>query len=127
MHFIITSIKLYVPFVTLHKFLENRKQGFKRKIYWNKYRSEITTQTKNNNLDYLINPTFTNINRLLVLSFKNVDDDPTISYFDEHYMLLVEIKYFNVLIDNKSFFDQPVNSSKKRMKNVSKCKEIMII
>ena len=40
------------------KFLENIKQGFKRTIYWNKYRSEITTQTKNNNLDYLTDPTF---------------------------------------------------------------------
>ena len=54
----ITSTKLYAPVVTLSvndniKFLENIKQGFKRTISWNKYRSEITTQTKNNNLDYL--------------------------------------------------------------------------
>ena len=49
----ITSSKLYVPVVTLSindniKFLENVKQGFKRTISWNKYRSEITTQPKNN-------------------------------------------------------------------------------
>ena len=47
----ISSTKLYVPVVTLLindniKFLENIKQGFKRTISWNKYRSEITTQTK---------------------------------------------------------------------------------
>ena len=30
------------------KFLENKEQGFERTIYWNKYRSEITTQPKNN-------------------------------------------------------------------------------
>ena len=36
------------------KFLENRKQGIRRKISWNKYRSEITTKPKSNNLDYLI-------------------------------------------------------------------------
>ena len=28
------------------KFLQNIKQGFKRTICWNKYKSEITTQTK---------------------------------------------------------------------------------
>ena len=33
----ITSTKLYVPVVVL----ENIKQGFKRTIFWNKYRSEI--------------------------------------------------------------------------------------
>ena len=69
--FQINNAKLYVPVVTLSvndnsKFLENIKQGFKRTISWNKYRSEITAQPKNNNSDYLIDPTFRNINRLFV-------------------------------------------------------------
>ena len=63
--FQINNAKFYVPVVTLSinhniKFLENIKQRFKRTISWNKYRSEITTQTVNNNLDYLIDPTFRN-------------------------------------------------------------------
>ena len=33
---------------------------------------------------------------------------PTRDSFEEYYMLLVEIKNVNALIDNKSFFDQPV-------------------
>ena len=92
------------------KFLENIKPGFKRLISWNKYRSEITTQPKNNNLDYLIDPTFRNINRLFVLSFKNGNDDPSRDVFDKYYMPLVEIKDFNALIDNKPFFDQSVKN-----------------
>ena len=113
--FQINNAKLYVPIATLtmndnSKFLENIKQGFKRTIYWNKYRSEITTQPKNNNLDYLIDPTFRNINRLFVLSFKNGNDDPSRDVFDKYYMPLVEIKDFNALIDNKPFFDQPVKN-----------------
>ena len=113
--FQINNAKLYVPVVTLPindniKFLENTKQGFKVTISWNKYRSEITTQTKNNNLDYLIDPTFRNINRLFVLSFKNGNDDPSRDVFDKYYMPLVEIKDFNALIDNKPFFDQPVKN-----------------
>ena len=92
------------------KFLENIKQGFKRTISWNKYKYEITTQPKSNILDYLIDPTFRNINWLLVLSFKNGNNDSTRDSFDKYYMQLVEIKYFNALIDNKPFFDQPVKS-----------------
>ena len=54
--FKIISCKFYVTVVTLCindniKFLEHLKQGFRRTICWNKYRSEITTQSKNNNLD----------------------------------------------------------------------------
>ena len=113
--FQINNAKLYVPFVTFSvndniKFLENSKQGFKRTISWNKYRSEKTTQPKNNNLDYLIDPTFRNINRLFVLSFKNGNDNPTSNSFDEYYKTLVEIKDFNALIDYKPFFDQPLKN-----------------
>ena len=73
-------------------------------MFWNKYRSEITTQCKSNNLDHLIDPTFRHSNRLFVLSFKNGTDDPTRNSFDKYSMLLVEIKDFNALIDNKPFF-----------------------
>ena len=73
-------------------FLENVKQGFKRTITWHKYRSEITALPKNNNLNYLIDPTF----RLFVLSFKNGNNDSTRYSVDKYYMLLTEIKDFNL-------------------------------
>ena len=57
-----------------NKLLEQLKTEFKRKIKWNKYRSEMSNQTKNNNLNYFIDPTFTNVNRLFVLSFENEND-----------------------------------------------------
>ena len=34
----------------------------------------MTNQTKNNNLNYLIDPTFTKASRLFVLSFENEND-----------------------------------------------------
>ena len=40
-------------------------------IKWNRDRSEMSNQTINNSLNYLIDPTFTNVNRVFVLSFKN--------------------------------------------------------
>ena len=60
--FKIKDCKLYVPVVTLsaendNKLLEQLKRGFKRTIKWNKYRSEMSNQTKNKNLNYLIDPT----------------------------------------------------------------------
>ena len=66
-NFMITSTKRSVLAVTLSinnniKFLEDLKQGFKRTIFWSRYRSKMTTQPKNNNLDCMIDPTFTNNN-----------------------------------------------------------------
>ena len=88
------------------KFLENIKKGFKITISWNKYRFEITTQPKNNNLDHVIDSTFRNISK----------NDPKINYFDKYYMSLIEIKYFNALIDSKL-------SIQKHIKNLLKCQE----
>ena len=118
--FKITDTKLYVPVVTLSKendakLLEQLKAGFKRTIKWNKYRSQMTIQPQNNNLNYLIDPTFTNVNRLFVLSFQRIagENNTTKDYrdsFSDQYVPNVEIKDSNVLIDGKSFFDLPVKN-----------------
>ena len=47
---------------------------------------------------------------MFVLSFRNGDTDPTKNYCDKYYMPLIEIKDFNVLIDKKPFFDQPIKN-----------------
>ena len=75
--FKITDTRLYVSIVTLSKEnatkqLEQLKSGLKRTIKWNKYRSQITIQPQNNNLNYLIDPIFTNVNRLFVLPFQGI-------------------------------------------------------
>ena len=76
----INNCKLYVPVVTLSKddeikLLTNLKSGYKREIIWNKYRSQMTTEAINNNLNILIDPTFTNVNRLFVLAYGQVNND----------------------------------------------------
>ena len=108
--FKITDTKLYVPVVALsteddNNFLEQLKSGFKRTIKWNNHRSEMTNQTKTNNWNYLIDPTFNEVNRLFVLLFENKEDRTS---FWKYYTPKVEINDFNVLVDGKSFFGVPV-------------------
>ena len=117
--------KLYVPIVNLstkhdNNFLEQLKSGFKRTIKWNKYRLEMTNQTKTNQLNHLIDPTFTKVNKLFVLSFQN--EEQTTS-FSKYFVPKVEIKNFNVLIDGKIFFDVPVKNKEEAYEttiNISK-------
>ena len=47
---------------------------------------------------------------MFLLSFKNGNNDTAGDSFEKYYTLLVEIKDFNALIDNKLFFDQPVKN-----------------
>ena len=103
----INDCKLYVPVVTLSKddeikLLTNLKSGFKREIIWNKYRSQMTTEAINNNLNILVDLTFTNVNRLFVLAYQTADDSQSYSQF---YLPKVMVKDYNVIIDKLAFFD----------------------
>ena len=75
----------------------------------------MTNQTKNNNLNYWIDPTYIKVNRLFVWSFKNEDD---ITSFSKYYVLNVQIKDFNVLIDGKSFFDMPIKNEEETYEQI---------
>ena len=126
--FQITDTKLYVPVVTLSKendikLLEQLKTGFKKTIKWNKYRSQMTIQNNNNNnLNYLIDPTFTNVNRLFVLSFERIEENNVKKdyrdSFSHYYVPKIQIKDFNVLIDGKSFFDLPVKNEEQAYEKI---------
>ena len=104
--FKIIDKKLYLPVVTLsteddNTVLEKLKTGCKRTIKWNKYRREMSKQTKTNNLSYLVDSTFNKVNRLFALLLVNKDDRAS---FSKYYTPSVEIKDFNILIDGKNFF-----------------------
>ena len=116
----INDCKLYVPAVTLSKddeikLLTNLKSGFKREIIWNKYRSQMTTEAINNNLNILIDPTFTNVNRLFVLAYQNVDDRQSFSQF---YLPNVMVKDYNVIIDKLAFFDLPIKTEEEAYEKI---------
>ena len=111
--FTITDAKLYAPVVTLSKdndikLLEQLKSGFKRTIKWNKYRSKMTIQSQKNNLNYLIDPTFMNVNRVFVLSFPRNNNTDSGYSFSNYYVPKFRVNDFNVLIDGKSVSDLPV-------------------
>ena len=78
----------------------------------------MTIQPQNNNLNYLIDPTFTNVNGLFVLSFPKNNNTDNRDSFPNYYVPNVEIKDFNVLIDRKSFFDLPVKNEEETFKKI---------
>ena len=116
----INDCKLYIPVVTSSKddeikLLTNLKSGFTREIEWNKYRSQMTTEAINNNLNILIDPTFTNVNRLFVLVYQTADDRQSFSQF---YLPKVMVKDFNVIIDKLAFFDLPIKTEEEAYEKI---------
>ena len=67
----------------------------------------MSTEAINNNLNILIDPTFTNVSRLFVLSYQNADDRQS---FYQFYLQKLMVKDFNVIIDKLAFFDLPIKT-----------------
>ena len=116
----INDCKLYIPVVTFSKddeikLLTNLKSGFKREIIWNRYRSQMTAEAVNNNLNILIDPTLTNVNRLFVLAYQTADDRQSYSQF---YLPKVMVKDYNVIIDKLSFFDLPIKTEEEAYEKI---------
>ena len=55
----------------------------------------------------MIDPTFTKVNRLFLLSFENENDRTS---FSKYYVPNVQIEDFNGLINGKSFFNMPIKN-----------------
>ena len=116
----INDCKLYIPVVTSSKddeikLLTNLKSGFTREIEWNKYRSQVSTEAINNNLNILIDPIFTNDNRLFVLVYQTADNRQP---FSQVYLPRVMIKDYNVIIDKLAFFDLAIKTEEEAYEKI---------
>ena len=113
---------LYFPVVTLStqgnaKLLPQLESGFKRTVSWNKYISRPELLTQNLNLNHWVEPSFQGVNRLFVLAF---EDDAQRTGNKRYYLQNVEINNYNVMIDGKNFFDQPIKNNKVTHENIGK-------
>ena len=86
-------------------------------INWNKYLWKPELLAWNPNLNHLVEPSFQGVNRIFVLAFEN---DAQRTSNKRYYLPNVEIKDYNVMIDGKNFFDQPVKNNKITYENIRK-------
>ena len=71
----------------------------------------------NQYLDFLIDPIFQGVNKLFVLSFENKEDR---TVHTKCYLPTAETKYYNAMIDEQNFFDQPVKNNLRTYDNIQK-------
>ena len=75
----------------------------------------MTRKESNNNLNILIDPTFTNVNRLFVLAYRTADNRQSFSQF---YLPNVMVKDYNVIIDKLAIFDLPINTEEEAYEKI---------
>ena len=122
---------MYVPIVTLsskdyaklEKLLEG---GFNRHVYWYEYQTKIETRNlDNSNLRrFPLDASFQGVRTLFVLVFDNTGSGAKKVERNSHtkyFLPRVNITNYNVLIDGRNFYDQPIND---RIKQYDKIRKI---
>ena len=128
--FKITSTKLYLPVVTLStkdnvNLTKQLNEGFKRPGDWNEYKSKIETKEADaNNLKrFSLDASFQGVNRLFVLAFDHTENGNNKVERNSHRKYLlprVNITNYNVLIDGRNFYDQPIDDQIKKYDEIRK-------
>ena len=135
--FKITDAKLYVPIVTLSS-EDNGKlsillsEGFKGSIYWNEYKVipnkivEIAAANGEKYIRKLLDSSWQRVKRLFVLAY---DNKFSVDSYQKYFLPRVEMKNYNIEIDGRNFYDQPLNDSIKHYDEIRKYQQdkVMII
>ena len=130
--FKITDPKLYVPIVTFSKLFG---EGFKRPVYWNKCKVtdnkvvEIAAENGEKYIRELLDSSYQGVKRLFVLAYNNTagDNQVSVDSYKKYFLPRLKIENYNIKIDGKDFYDQPVNDSIKQYDEIVKqSKEIKL-
>ena len=125
--FQITSTKFHVSVVTLStkdnvNLTKQLNEGFKRSVYWKKYKSKIEAKEADakNLTRFPLDASFQGVNRPFVLAFDNTENGA--NKFErvnhrKHFLPRLNIANYNVLIDGRNFYDQPISDQVKNIMN----------
>ena len=130
--FIINYTKMYVPLVTLSKednkdFIEQQNKGFQRSIYWNEHKTKrlVIEDAVANNFKYInLDPSFQGVNRLFVMAYNKLaaanDDQFNTNSRRVYYLPRIDLKKYNVIIDGRNFYDNPIESYIEKYRELKK-------
>ena len=122
--FKITNTKRFVPIVTLSE-EDNAKlsnllsEGIKRFIYWNKYKvmdnkvGRIDNVNEEKYITERLDASYQGVNRLFVLAYDNTagNNQVSVDSFKKYFLPRVKIENYNMEIDQKNFYYQPINDT----------------
>ena len=141
--FMITNTKLYVPVVTLstkdnNNLTKQLNDGFKRTIYWNQYVSKPFPETPHKKAGitrFALDAAFQGVSRLFVIAFEDTRADEAADApalrnlvanrlirdsYRKYFVPRVDITSYDVLIDGRNFYDQPINDSIRKYDEIRK-------
>ena len=115
---------LYQPKTTLNY----QNYWLNRSIYWNKYKVIDNKEVENavaNEAKHIreqLDSSYEGVKRLFVLAYDNTvgDNQVSVDCFKKYFLPRVKIENYNIEIDGRNFYDQPINDSIKQYDEIRK-------
>ena len=104
-------------------FIEQQNTGFQRSIYWNEYITKEQTENADANAVKYINldPSFQGVKRLFLMAYSRADDNQvTRNGQRKYYLPRIHLKKYNVIIDGRDFYDNPIESDIEKYRELKK-------
>ena len=106
-------------------FIEQQNKGFQRSIYWNEYKTKEQTENADANAVKYINldPSFQGVNRLFLMTYSRADNNQATRNGQQRYYLpRIDLRKYNVIIDGRNFYDNPIESDIEKYRELKKVK-----
>ena len=103
-------------------FIEQQNKGFQRSIYWNEYKTKEQNEDADNNVFKYINldPSFQGVNRLFVIAYSRAANESNRNSRQKYYLPRVDLKKYNVVINGRNFYDNPIESDTEKYRELKK-------
>ena len=120
--------KLYVPIAKFYVYQQKDNQKlqtvlskeFERSVYWNEYKTKSENKNTTNDQRYFLESNFVGDDRLFVLVYTSQDVNAERFNARKYYLPNSIMRIFNIIINLKNFYDQPIDSHIKRNKEIRK-------
>ena len=104
-------------------FIEQQNKGFQRSIYWNEYKTKEQEEAGNANATKYINldPSFQGVNRLFLMAYSRANDNQaTRNGQRKYYLPRIDLKKYNVIINERNFYDNSIESNIEKYRELKK-------
>ena len=103
-------------------FIEQQNKGFQRSIYWNEYKTkEMGENGDANAVKHIsLDPSFQGVNRLFIMAYSRAAGQPGRNSQQKYYLPRIDFKKYNVIIDGRNFYDNPIESDIEKYRELKK-------
>ena len=102
--------------------LSNKINDFNESIYWNEFKTKEKDEDGNTNFAKYISldPSFQGVNRLFLMAYNREANQSTRNGHQTYYLPSIDLKKYNVIIDGKIFYDNPIENNSEKYRELKK-------